>query len=314
MTRLRVLVFRSNDRWLDAFARGGHDYLVPAGRGHHALPGQAVAVPPDELADAGVDVAVLQRPEELDLVARWLRRAPGREIPAIYVEHRAPAGDVPGSRHPLADRPDICLVHVAHFNELMWDAGITPTTVIEPGIPDPGELYSGELARAAVVVDHPLRRPRVTGTDLLPRFAEGAELDVFGTGLTGLNAALNLGEHRLYAVGELSGRQLHEAMARRRVYLHPARWTALGLALLEAMHLGMPVVGLATTEVATMVPPEAGMVSTGIDDLTVALRELVGDRARARQCGKQAREFALSHYGLDRFLRRWDDLLRHTAR
>lgn len=34
-------------------------------------------------------------------------------------------------------------------------------------------------------------------------------------------------------------------MARRRVYLHTARWTSLGLSLLEAMHLGMPVVAVA---------------------------------------------------------------------
>ncbi|HET9141810.1 glycosyltransferase [Actinophytocola sp.] len=314
MPRLRVLVFRTDERWLDAFTRGGHDYLVPAGPGHHALPGAARAVPPEGLADAGVDVAVLQRPEELELVTRWLGRCPGRDLPAIYVEHRAPAGAVPDSRHPLADRHDICLVHVAHFNELMWDAGTTPTTVIEPGIPDPGELYSGELARAAVLLEWPLKRPRMSGTDLLPRFAEGAELDVFGTGLAGLNAALNLGEHRLYTVCGQTGRQLHEAMARRRVYLQPARWTAPDLALVEAMQLGMPVVGLATTETARMVPPEAGLVSTAIDEVTAALRELVGDRAMARQQGKQAREYALTRYGLEPFLRRWDDLLRHTAR
>jgi glycosyltransferase involved in cell wall biosynthesis len=37
-------------------------------------------------------------------------------------------------------------------------------------------------------------------------------------------------------------------MARRRVYLHPVRWTSLGLSLIEAMHLGMPVAGLAARE------------------------------------------------------------------
>jgi glycosyltransferase involved in cell wall biosynthesis len=109
-------------------------------------------------------------------------------------------------------------------------------------------------------------------------------------------------------------RQLHEAMARRRVYLHPVRWTSLGLSLIEAMHLGMPVIALASTEVIRAVPPEAGVVSTRIDDLTSALRDLMEDRPMARQLGKHAREFALSRYGLDEFLRRWDDLLHHTAR
>ena len=38
------------------------------------------------------------------------------------------------------------LVHVTHFNALFWDAGSTPTRVIEHGIVDPGERYTGELA------------------------------------------------------------------------------------------------------------------------------------------------------------------------
>ncbi|HEU5470503.1 MAG TPA: glycosyltransferase [Actinophytocola sp.] len=321
--RLRVLVWPVHGSWLDAFVRGGHEYLLPTlpeggpwggGRAGRELPDSVTEVPAAELADAGVDVVVLQRPEELGFAARWLRRTPGRDVPAIYVEHDTPRGDVPDTRHPVADRRDLCLVHVTHFNDLMWDVGTTPTTVIEHGVVDPGHRYSGELARAAVVVDEPLRHWRLTGTDLLPRFAEGAELDVFGRGLAGLNGAVNLGEHRLHPVGDLAPGKLHDAMARRRVYLHTVRWTSLGASLLEAMHLGMPVVALATTETVRAVPQEAGVVSTRIDDLTAALRELVADRPRANQLGKHAREYALNNYGLARFLRRWDDLLRHTAR
>jgi glycosyltransferase involved in cell wall biosynthesis len=205
-------------------------------------------------------------------------------------------------------------VHVTHFNELIWDSGAAPTTVIEHGVADPGYRYSGELERAAVVINEPVRRWRVTGTDLLPRLAEGIELDVFGMGLAGLNRAVGLGEHRMTAVGDLRPARLHDAMAKRRVYLHPIRWTSLGLSLIEAMHLGMPVVALASTEVPRAVPPEAGVVSTRIDELTSALRDLAGDRAKARQLGKNAREHALTHYGLPRFLRSWDSLLRHVAR
>ena len=321
--RLRVLVWQVHSSWLDAFVRGGHDYLLPTlpgrgpwgrGRAGRDLPDSVHEVPVAELADTDVDVVVLQRPDELRLTATWLRRRPGRELPAIYVEHDTPSVDIPNSRHPMADQRDICLVHVTHFNELMWDCGTTMTTVIEHGVVDPGERYTGELARAAVVVNEPVRRWRVAGTDLLPRFAEGAELDVFGTGLDELNRELRIGEQRLHTVGGLPAGKLHEAMARRRVYQHPVRWTSLGSSLIEAMHLGMPVVALASTEVVRAVPPEAGVVSTRIDDLTDALRELMEDLPRARQLGKQAREHALAHYGLDAFQRRWDDLLRHTAR
>ena len=52
------------------------------------------------------------------------------------------------------------------------------------------------------------------------------------------------------------------------------RWTSLGLSLLEAMQLGMPVVALATTEATVAVPPEAGVVSNDVHD---ALGMIPGD-------------------------------------
>jgi glycosyltransferase involved in cell wall biosynthesis len=98
-------------------------------------------------------------------------------------------------------------------------------------------------------------------------------------------------------------------MARRRVYLHPIRWTSLGLSLLEAMHLGMPVVALGTTEVHEAVPAEAGVVSTRLDVLADAVRRLVNDPDEAAERGRAARAAALERYGLARFLSDWDEVL-----
>jgi glycosyltransferase involved in cell wall biosynthesis len=98
-------------------------------------------------------------------------------------------------------------------------------------------------------------------------------------------------------------------MARRRVYLHPIRWTSLGLSLIEAMHLGMPVVALATTEAPDAVPAEAGVVSTRVDVLAAAARAFLADPDRAREAGAAARRAALERYGLTRFLDDWDELL-----
>jgi glycosyltransferase involved in cell wall biosynthesis len=102
---------------------------------------------------------------------------------------------------------------------------------------------------------------------------------------------------------------LHAEMPRRRVYLHPMRWTSLGLALIEAMHLGLPVVALATTEAVEAVPPGCGVVSTDVERLCDALRRYVRDPAAARADGVRAREFARERYGLQRFLRAWDTVL-----
>jgi hypothetical protein len=309
-----VLLWHVHGSWTTAFVQGDHEYLIPVlpgrgpdGRGRARTwdwPASVVELTPAQARDAQVDVVLVQRPHELDaLVARWLGgRRPGIDLPCVYLEHNAPQGEVNQMRHPVAERDDITLVHVTHFNDLFWDAGAAPTRVIEHGIVDPGYRYSGELGRAAVAINEARRRARVTGTDLLEQLASYAPLDVFGMDATALGGVENPPQE-----------DLHAAMARRRAYLHPIRWTSLGLSLLEAMHLGMPVVALATTEAVEAVPPEAGVVSTDVRVLGARLAELIADRPRAREVGLAARRHALARYGLGRFLADWDRLLLETA-
>lgn len=108
--------------------------------------------------------------------------------------------------------------------------------------------------------------------------------------------------------------RMHPELARRRAYLHPLRWTSLGLSLIGAMQIGMPVVCLAATETVEAVPPEAGLLSTNLDVLVAGLRDLVTDPERTTRMGKAAREYAMTRYGLVRFLADWDQLLTGLAR
>jgi glycosyltransferase involved in cell wall biosynthesis len=304
---MRILLWHVHGSYTTAFVQGEHEYLVPVmpgtgpdGRGRARTwdwPASVREVPLDRIADAEPDVVILQRPHEAEFVR------PLGGVPTIYLEHDAPWGDVPLTRHLMADRPNLRLVHVTHFNDLFWDCGTTPTTVIEHGVVDPGQLWTGEIPRAAVVVNEPIRRGRYVGTDLLPRLE--APLDVFGmkvSGLTGCRTHEDLPQDRM-----------HVELARRRVYVHPIRWTSLGLSLLEAMHLGMPVVALATTEVVEAVPPEAGVVSTRVDVLRTAIRRYLDDPAAAAEAGRAARKSVVDRYGLRRFLGDWDRVLLEVA-
>ncbi|MEU9099968.1 glycosyltransferase [Streptomyces hundungensis] len=316
---MRILIWHVHGSWTTAFVQGPHTYVVPVTPDRDAdglgrartfdWPDSVIEVPPERLRDADIDLVILQRPHEYALVEQWL----GRRPPMVYLEHNAPHGDVPDTRHPVADLPGVPLVHVTHFNRLMWDAGRAETTVIEHGIVDPGPLWTGEIPNAAVVVNEPVRRGRTTGTDLLATFAQAAPLDVFGMKTDGLAGHLGLAPERCRS-HELPQRELHAAMARRRLYLHPIRWTSLGLSLLEAMHLGMPVVALATTEVTEAVPAGAGVVSNRMDVLTEAVGDFIADPQYARTIGEGARAAALARYGLSRFLDDWERLLKEVTR
>ncbi len=284
---MRILLWHVHGSWTHSFVQGGHEYLVPGpphGIGLAGRPWRATEVPSP---DVDADVVVVQRLEELSQVPQG--------VPVVYLEHNTPSA--PAQQHPLADW-DGTLVHVTHFNDLMWDCGSTRTVVIEHGVVDPGPLYSGELPRAAAVINDPVRRGRIVGTDLLPRFDP---IDVFGMKTEEIGG---MGDHDLVS--------LHRELARRRVYVHTPRWTSLGLSLLEAMHIGMPVVALASTEAFRAVPPETGAISTDVEELARATRELLADPALAKEKGRRAREFALAHYGLDAFLGNWDALLKEV--
>jgi glycosyltransferase involved in cell wall biosynthesis len=102
---------------------------------------------------------------------------------------------------------------------------------------------------------------------------------------------------------------MHAQIAQRRAYLHLCRWTSLGLSLIEAMTIGLPVVALASTEAVRAVPPDAGVLSTRVDDLIDAAHWLIEEPDAARQMGARARSAALARFGLDRFLADWDQLL-----
>lgn len=313
---MRILLWHVHGSWTTAFVQGDHEYVLPVlpDRGPDGLgrartwdwPASVIERTPEQLCDEPLDAVVLQRPHELDLVRAWTCRRPGADLPAVYLEHNAPEPHPTASRHLLAERDDIPLVHVTHFNELYWDSGRAPTTVIEHGVIDPGEQYVGDLPHAGVVINEPRRRGRTVGTDLLPRLASAMPVELFG--MPDLEPLAGVRPR-----GDLPQNTMLRELARCRAYLHPVRWTSLGLSLIEAMLLGMPVVAVAATEVVEAVPPAAGVISTDVELLCAALRLYAAEPEAARLAGKAARRHALERYGLARFLTEWDRVLQEVA-
>jgi hypothetical protein len=316
---MRILVWHVHGSWMTAFVQGRHDYLVPVvpgrgpdGRGRADTwdwPASVVEVTPEQLrsGEQRPDVVLLQRPHDAELLQRWSGLRAGSDLPAIHVEHNTPRGDVNDWRHPLADQTLIPIAHVTHFNAAMWDNGRAPVHVIEHGVLDHGQTWTGHRPRLSMSVNEPVRRRHVAGMDLAARVAQHVPVDVYGMqveALPELFPAFAGGQH-----ADLPQHELHARMADHRAYLHTYRWTSLGLSLLEAMTLGSPVLVLAATAAPAAVPTSAGVVSSDVDELVSAARRLVDDPEQAAAMGAAARAHALKYFALDRFLSDWDQLL-----
>jgi Glycosyl transferases group 1 len=226
-----------------------------------------------------------------------------RHLPRIYLEHDPPQEHPTNTRH-WVDDPDVLLVHVTPFNALMWDSGRTPTRVIEHGVEllQPAH-YTGELESGIVVVNNIDVRGRRLGADVYEQVACMVPLTLVG-----------LGSERIGGRGNVVNHELPGFMARHRYFFNPIRYTSLGLSIIEAMMVGLPIVGLATTELVTVIRNgDNGYVDTRIDRLIEHMQRLRSSPAEARQLGEAARRAARERFNIERFIGDWTDALRQVT-
>jgi Glycosyl transferases group 1 len=315
--RLRVLTWHVHGNYLYYLTQAPHDfYLVTRPGDPPGYAGKVGVLPwgdnvheiaAEDLHAHRFDVVLYQHRTQWEDDRLRLLSPAQRALPRVYLEHDPPQEQPFAQRHWVSDSDDArntLLVHVTHFNALMWACEGTPTRVIEHGVVVPeGVRYSGDLARGIVVVNHLAQRGRRLGADVFVRTRERVPLD-----LVGMDA------ERLDGVGEIGNLDLAAFMARYRFFFNPIRWTSLGLAVVEAMMIGMPIVGLATTELSTVIRNgENGFIHTDVDALIEAMHALQLDPAYAKQLGEGAQRTALERFHIERFVRDWHDTLQQVA-
>jgi glycosyltransferase involved in cell wall biosynthesis len=198
----------------------------------------------------------------------------------------------------------VLLVHCTHFNALMWDSGASPVRVVEHGVKllHPA-TWHGERASGLVVVNNLDRRGRRLGADVCAEVARQVPLALVG-----------MGSERSGGEGEIANHALPARMAAHRFFFNPIRWTSLGLAVIEAMMVGAPVVALATTELAGVITNgRDGVIDTRVHVLVDTMRRLLADPAEAAAIGEAGRRMANERFAIGRFAADWDRVLREAV-
>lgn len=313
MRPLKILTWHTHGSYLYYLTQAPHHFYVlskpgrPPGYGGRCGSitwGDNVHdMPVERVRQYEFDCIVFQDDVQYEKDQYELLSAAQRALPKIYLEHDPPREHPTDMAHPIDD-PNVLLVHVTDFNALMWNSGRTPTRVIEHGVLVPPDVaYRGDLERGLVVINHLARRGRRLGADIYAEAAAAVPLELVGM------AADELG-----GLGEIQHAELPAFAARYRFMFNPIRYTSLGLAVIEAMMIGMPIVALATTELATVIENgTSGYIDTRLATLIEAMRELVRNPALARQLGAQARLRAQERFGIARFCADWNAALRDVT-
>ena len=313
MRRLNVLTWHTHGSYLYYLSHTPHEFYVlskpgrPPGYGGRCGPvpwGDNVHDLPVEAArEQRFDCILFQDDHQWEHDQYELLTPAQRALPRIYLEHDPPRAHPTDTAHPVDD-PGVLLVHVTPFNELMWDNGRTPTWVIEHGVKIPDEVaYRGELERGLVITNHLSRRGRRMGPDLFLQARAQLPLDLIG-----------MASEELGGLGEVEHARLPAFAARYRFLFSPIRYSSLGLAVIEAMMAGLPVVALATAEMATVIEHGvSGYADTNVATLVERMRALIRDPGLARELGAGARRRALERFSIERFSADWDAALRYVT-
>jgi hypothetical protein len=305
MRRKRVFTWHVHGNYLYYLAHANVDFFLPVRPGRPGYSGRGSTfpfgdnvhdVPADEVKHQQFDCILFQHRRNYEIDQFDILSPSQRRLPRICIEHDPPLESPTDTRH-FIDDPDALLVHVTPFNALMWDSGRTPTRVIDHGVViPPGIHYTGELSRGIVIINHLRERGRRLGCDIYEQLSRDVPLDLVGM------ESIPLG-----GLGEIFPPDLPAFESKYRFYFHPIRFTSLGLALIEAMLVGLPVVGLATTELVTVIENcVSGFIDTDPAKLIEPMRMLLNHPAEAKRIGEAGRKIAAERFNIRRFVRDWE--------
>ena len=305
MRRLKILTWHTHGSYLLYLTQAPHEFYVlskpgrPPGyggvAGHQPWGPNVHDLPVERAKSQPFDLILFQDDHQYLEDQHELLTSVQRRLPKIYLEHDTPWHDPVEQRH-IVDDPDVLVVHCTHFNQLMWNCGRSPTRVVEHGVIEPRAQYTGELARGLVIVNHLARRGRRLGADIFEQARREVPLDLVG-----------MGAEELGGLGEVLHGQLPAFAASYRFLFNPIRYTSLGLAVIEAMMVGLPIVALATTEMATVIRDGVNGFS-GTDPAALASRMqfLLQEPEEAGRLGREAQRYARERFGIGRFVRDWN--------
>jgi glycosyltransferase involved in cell wall biosynthesis len=310
-SKLKIFTWHIHGSYLFYLSQGNYNIYIPTkpektegyyGRGEtFPFGANVIEVPAEDVRKYEFDCVVFQTNNNYLVDQYEILSDEQRELPRIYIEHDPPRHHPTDTKH-VVDDPDITLVHVTHFNKLMWDSNSTPTRVIEHGVTDTGIRYKGDLDKGIVVINNLPARGRLLGHDIFIHARKHVPLDLVGMGTGELG------------LGEVLHPQLPEFQSRYRFFFNPIRYTSLGLAVCEAMMMGIPVVGLATTELSAVIENGvSGFIHTDVDHLIEKMKLLINEPQQALEIGTRGREVALQRFGIQRFTNDWESLFTEVA-
>ncbi len=309
--RLKIFTWHIHGSYLYYLSQGNFDIYIPVndkksegyyGKGETFPFGpNVIEVPAEQVRSLAFDCILFQSEKNYRIDQFEVLSTLQRQLPRVYVEHNTPEGHPTNTRHIVRDS-NVVMIHVTHFNKLMWYNTTPHVRVIEHGITASDAEYKGHIEKGIVVINNIEERGRIAGWDIFDEVRKHVPIDLIG-----------MGTKESGGLGEVLHPDLPIFLSHYRFFFNPIRYTSFGLAVCEAMMIGMPIVALATTEYASILKNgESGYISTNIELLIERMQLLLSDRLLAKSIGIEAQTIAKNRFNINRFTNEWQDAFEYA--
>ncbi|MGI4021834.1 MAG: glycosyltransferase [Janthinobacterium lividum] len=299
--RYKIFTWPIHQQYLFQLAQGDFDIYIPSGqnesfRKQFSAQKNVIETDFEAIKEVLLDCILFQDEQSYTTAQFEVLSDQQRRLPKIYLEHHPPKQHPTNAKHVVEDL-DVQLIHVNHYNALMWDNNQVPVTVIENGVATETASFTGEKPSGVVVLEESPADNRVTGYDVFLQVKEVLPMDIIQIGkdnITYQNLPENLSQYRFLFCAD--------------------RYQSLPFTVYEALIIGMPVVGLATTDLSTIINNEiSGFADSDLSYLILKMQYLLADPQAAVQIGSEARKLALPRFSLNRFLADWKQVIENAV-
>lgn len=299
--RYKIFTWPVRQQYLFQLAQGDFDIYIPSGqnesfRKQFSAQKNVIEIDFNAIKEVQFDCILFQDEHSYTTAQFEVLSAQQLQLPKIYLEHHPPKQHPTNAKHLVEDR-EVQLIHINHYNALMWDNNQVPVAVIENGVATETASFTGEKASGVVVLEEYPADDRVTGHDIFMQVKEALPLNV-----------IQIGKNNIMY------QNLPEKISEYRFLFCADRYQSLQFAVYQALMIGMPVVGLATTDLPIVINNEvSGFADSDLNYLIDKMQQLLADPKLAAQIGSEARKSALLRFGLNRFLADWKQVLQNAV-
>ncbi|RYE16593.1 MAG: glycosyltransferase family 1 protein, partial [Sphingobacteriaceae bacterium] len=155
--RYKVFTWPVHQQYLFALAQGNIDFFIPEGqnasfKAQFSAQQNVTEVSVSAIKELDFDLILFQDEESYHTKQYQLLSDKQRQLPKIYLEHHPPKQHPTNAHHFVQDAA-VQLVHVNHYNALMWDNHDLNVTVIENGVTVNAVSFSGENPAGVLVLE-----------------------------------------------------------------------------------------------------------------------------------------------------------------